>query len=69
MMQENASEVHLVVNTNNHDQGIVNARLLGDMLGEGSSAAKDAVYVTPFYSGCHVMSPDWLRQDAASLPA
>ncbi len=35
MMQENAAEVHLVMNTNNQDQGVVNARLLGDMLGEG----------------------------------
>jgi len=35
MMEENASEVHLVMNTNNQDQGIVNSRLLGDMLGEG----------------------------------
>ena len=34
MMQENASQVHLVVNTNNQDQGIVNARLLRDLLGE-----------------------------------
>ncbi len=29
MMQENAGEVHLVMNTNNQDQGIANARLLG----------------------------------------
>ena len=35
MMKENASQVHLVMNTNNQDQGIVNARLLGDILGEG----------------------------------
>ncbi len=35
MMEENAAEVHLVMNTNNQDQGVVNARLLGDMLGEG----------------------------------
>ena len=35
MMRENASEVHLVVNTNNGDQGIVNARLLGELMGEG----------------------------------
>ena len=35
MMAENADEVHLVMNTNYEDQGIVNARLLGDMLGEG----------------------------------
>ena len=35
-MQENASEVHLVVNTNNRDQAIVNARLPSGMLGEGS---------------------------------
>ena len=33
MMRENVREVHLVMNTNNQDQGIVNARLLGDMLG------------------------------------
>ena len=32
MMHESASEVHLVVNTN-RDQGIVNARLLGEILG------------------------------------
>ena len=31
MMRENASEVHLVVNTNNGDQGIVNARLIGEL--------------------------------------
>ena len=35
MMRENASEVHLVVNTNNGDQGIVNARRLGELMGEG----------------------------------
>ena len=35
MMRENASEVHLVVNTNKGDQGIVNARKIGDLLGEG----------------------------------
>jgi len=35
MMAQNADEVHLVMNTNYEDQGIVNARLLGDMLGEG----------------------------------
>ena len=35
MMRENASEVHLVVNTNNRDQGIVNARRLGELMGEG----------------------------------
>ena len=35
MMKENASEVHLVVNTNNEDQGVVNARLIGELLGEG----------------------------------
>lgn len=34
-MQERASEVHLVVNTNYLDQGIVNSRLLGILLGEG----------------------------------
>ena len=33
MMRENASEVHLVVNTNNGDQGIVNARRLGELMG------------------------------------
>ena len=35
MIGDNAGEVHLVVNTNNQDQGIVNVRLLGDILGEG----------------------------------
>ena len=35
LMRENASEVHLVMNTNNRDQGIVNARRLGEMLGDG----------------------------------
>ena len=35
MMRENASEVHLVVNTNNGDQGIVNARRLRELMGEG----------------------------------
>ena len=34
MMKENSREVHALVNTNNGDQGIVNARLLGDILGE-----------------------------------
>lgn len=34
-MRKSASEVHLVMNTNNKDQGIVNARLLGDILDEG----------------------------------
>jgi uncharacterized protein YecE (DUF72 family) len=38
MMQANAREVHVVVNTNNQDQGIVNARLLGELLGEGLRA-------------------------------
>ena len=33
MMQENASQVHLVVNTNNGDQGIVNARMIGELMG------------------------------------
>ncbi len=33
MARENSSEVHLVVNTNNGDQGIVNARRLGDLMG------------------------------------
>ena len=37
MMAQNAAEVHLVMNTNNEDQGIVNARLLGDLIG-GSGA-------------------------------
>lgn len=31
MMRGNAAEVHLVVNTNNRDQGIVNARSLGPL--------------------------------------
>ena len=35
MMRQNASDVHLVMNTNNGDQGIANARMLGEMLGEG----------------------------------
>jgi len=34
MMQENAKEVHLVMNTNYQDQGIANARLLGLILEE-----------------------------------
>ena len=42
VMQENASEVHLVMNTNYRDQGIANARVLGelcggDLLGSGPS--------------------------------
>jgi hypothetical protein len=32
MMQENARELHLVMNTNYQDKGIVNARLLGLIL-------------------------------------
>jgi len=32
MMKENAGEVHLVMNTNNEDQGIVNARRLAELL-------------------------------------
>ena len=35
LMQENAAEVHLVMNTNNQDQGIANARLFASILGEG----------------------------------
>ena len=35
MMQDNASEVHLVMNTNYNDQGIVNARRLAQLLQEG----------------------------------
>ena len=34
-MQERGGEIHPVVNTNYLDQGIVNSRLLGDLLGEG----------------------------------
>ena len=34
-MQEQAGEVHLVMNTNNMDQGIANSRLIGSILGEG----------------------------------
>ena len=34
-MQERAKEVHLIMNTNKEDQGIVNARLMGRLLGEG----------------------------------
>lgn len=34
LMGDNAQEVHLVMNTNNQDQGIVNARLLSQVLGE-----------------------------------
>jgi len=34
-MQEQAGEIHPVVNTNYLDQGIVNSRLLADLLGEG----------------------------------
>ena len=36
MMRESAPEVHLLMNTNNRDQGIVSARLLRNMLGEGA---------------------------------
>lgn len=35
MMRDSVPEVHLVMNTNNRDQGIVNARLLGEILREG----------------------------------
>lgn len=35
VMEHNAAEVHLIMNTNCQDQGIVNARLLGDLLGQG----------------------------------
>jgi uncharacterized protein YecE (DUF72 family) len=35
ILAENASQVHLLMNTNNSDQGIANARLLGELLGEG----------------------------------
>lgn len=34
LLLENAGQVHLVMNTNNQDQGIANARLLGEVLGE-----------------------------------
>lgn len=34
LMLDRVSELHLVVNTNNQDQGIANARLLGQILGE-----------------------------------
>ncbi len=33
VMRQGVEELHLVVNTNNWDQGVVNARLLGDVLG------------------------------------
>ena len=33
VMRRGVEELHLVVNTNNWDQGVVNARLLGDVLG------------------------------------
>lgn len=42
MMQENAPEVHLVMNTNRQDQGIANARLLGNLLGEGLTTDKQS---------------------------
>jgi uncharacterized protein YecE (DUF72 family) len=35
MMEQNAREVHLVMNTNRADQSVVNGRLLGERLGEG----------------------------------
>ena len=35
LMEQNAQEVHLVMNTNKEDQGVYNARLFGDILGEG----------------------------------
>lgn len=35
VMEHNAAEVHLIMNTNYQEQGIVNARLLGDLLGQG----------------------------------
>jgi len=34
-MQARSKEVHLIMNTNKEDQGIVNARLMGKLLGEG----------------------------------
>jgi len=34
LLSDNAREVHLVMNTNNQDQGIVSARLLSQVLGE-----------------------------------
>ena len=34
MMMDSADEIHLLMNTNNRDQGIVNARLAGEILGE-----------------------------------
>ena len=35
MMKRNAEEVHVIINTNNQDQAIVNARLAERVLGEG----------------------------------
>ena len=35
MMKQQAQEVHVVMNTNNQDQAIANARLMGHLLGEG----------------------------------
>ena len=35
MMKQNAQEVHVIMNTNNQDQAIVNARLAEKVLGEG----------------------------------
>ena len=43
-MQESAREVHVIMNTNKGDQGIVNAKLIGDLLGEG---LKDPPPVSP----------------------
>ena len=35
MMKQQAQEVHVVMNTNNQDQAVTNARLMGHLLGEG----------------------------------
>lgn len=40
-MRDEASEVHLVMNTNYQDQGIANARLMARLLGEGTTQPAD----------------------------
>ena len=34
-MARDAGEVHVIMNTNNRDQAVTNARLAGEVLGEG----------------------------------
>jgi uncharacterized protein YecE (DUF72 family) len=51
LMQANAAEVHLVLNTNNRDQGIANARLLGELLGEGFERVQEPLTQKPAARG------------------